>query len=281
MKKTILGLLILASIGTLTGCNTNNFLNEKAKEITFESMYDYSAISGINLLNTNFATNLKMSKVTDTEKQDILDNLKVIEGMMESSITKSEELPSDKEGYETMYTLTSNNFDGSVDHYKFYYNETIIKDRDDDYELFEEKEEESKIDGLVVMDGVEYTMVGEKEVEGKDLEMKFKIQLDDNNYVVIQQELESDEEEFKNSKYEDGKKVFETSLELEKGVFDKDFEYSFKNQTAEGLVSYKYDYEVIGIDKYIIVKKEINDNKETIKIKVVVDNENNINYIFE
>lgn len=284
MKKLLLGLLFLAPALTLVGCNLNEKYPDANGQVTFENMYDYSAISGINLLKTTFNSQMKMAKTTDTEKQEIIDNLKVLEGMMNEGIAKGADLPSDKEGYEKMYELTTINFDGTYNEYDFYFNEIIIEDDDDDDKfdkIFEEKEVESHLEGIVILDGIEYKMTGEKEVEGNELEMKFKVSLDDQNYVIVEQEIENDEEEFNYTKYENGIKVFETSIEFERDIFDKEFEFTVKEQTEEGLVSYKYEYDSYELEKYVKVTKKVNNETDVIYIKIVVDEDNNVSYVFE
>ena len=62
-----------------------------------------------------------------------------------------------------------------------------------------EDEVEYDINALAVIDGVEYEVFGKKEVEEDDeeVEIKFIIKLDKDNYVKVEQEIEEDEVEYK------------------------------------------------------------------------------------
>lgn len=124
-------------------------------------MYDFSAIGGINILNMNHTSTLRMKKsLTDSDKENLLENLQVVENMIAGDILKSEEECSTKEGYEKTYTLTASNFDEQRDIYTFYHNETRLECNHD--------EEEIKIEGLVVMDDMKYQMYGKKEIEDNE-----------------------------------------------------------------------------------------------------------------
>lgn len=275
MKKTIFAALGLTLFTLLTGCDNLKQNNNSTKaEVSFENMYNYSAISGINMLNNiQSTTSLKKKQLTDNEKQDIINNLKVVENMLDGNMIKSEEVVSDKEGYEKKYSITTTSLNNIQKEYTFYYNETLLANEDDD-----EDEVNIKLSGLVIMDEIEYTMIGSKEVEDDESEMKFKISLDEANYVVIEQELESNETEFSYSQYQNNKKVYETSIEFET---DKDgkVEFEFEEKTQENKTKLKYEF-IIKKDgsRYVIIKEK---NKEVTKIKIEVAEDGSTNYIFE
>lgn len=283
MKKLFI-LLGLAGAITLASCG-----NEKANNSTtetnnakFATMYDYSAISGINMLNSNDAIARQSKNLTDEQKNKVITNLEIVENLIGGGIVKSEEVTSDRPEYQTMYTITVKNMDGTDEVYTYYYNETIIKDHDDDddddFDDFFERddEQESRLEGIVIMDDVEYQMLGEKEIENDEMEMKFKISLDNDTYVKIEQEKENNEEEYQYTKYQNGRKVYETEMEVEEK--NHKTEFKFKEKTATGLIYYKY--EIVNIDGKKYVNVHINENGDTIETRLAVDFDENGNPVY-
>ena len=53
-----------------------------------------------------------------------------------------------------------------------------------------------KLEGIVILNDVEYKMIGEKEKENNEEESNFKIFLDQYNFVEIEQESSNNEQEF-------------------------------------------------------------------------------------
>ena len=111
--------------------------------------------------------------------------------------------------------------------------------------------------------------------------MNFKVMLDQNNYVFVEQEVENDESEFSFTKYENGIKVFETSLEFGRDLFDREFEITQLDKETNQLVSYKYEYDSRALEKYVKVTKIVGDDKDVMRIKFEIDEDGNINYIFD
>lgn len=261
----------------LTNVIKNNDIknNDNSLTFTFENMYNYSAISGINMLNNvQKTTSLKKKQLTDNEKQDIITNLKMVENMLDGNLAKSEEEASDKEEYEKKYSITTTSLNNQQKEYLFYYNEKILDNDDDD----DDDEVNIELSGIVIMDNVTYVMNGKKEVEDDESEMEFKISLDEENYVIIEQEFENDETEFGYSQYHNGKKIYETSIEYELDKNGK-IEFEFEEKTQESKTKLKYEF-ITKKDgnKYIIIKEK---NHEVTTIRVEVSEDGYINYIFE
>ena len=284
MKKIALySLLAGFGLTMVSGCNSSK--NNQMNTLSFESMYNYSAISGINLLKQSTPLMPKMRVLEEDEKTKILENLKVVENMLADGVIKSEEAASDKAEYEFMYTITTSSLAGNKDTYTFYYNEQLLEeeidDDDDDEDEKEEMEQEYALEGLVILNNEEFLMRGEKEIEGDEIEMSFKVSKDENSYVVIEQEKESDEQEFSYTLYENGKKTYETEIDFEVEPNNKKVEVEFEEKTVEGKKYYQYEFVLKNEQKYIYVK--IKENNEVIKavIRVEVDENNQVNYIFE
>ena len=251
---------------------------KKMKKLSFENMYNYSAVSGINLLSQTTSTTIapKRQVLTQEEKDLILKNLQVVENMMSQGVVKSEEITSDRPEYETMYTLTASNLDGTKDVYTFYYNERLIEEEFDDGEL----EQEFRLEGLVVLDGMEYQMFGQKETENNEMEMSFKVLKDERNYVEIEQEMENDEQEFAYTLYENGRKTYETELEYEIDARKNKIEFEFSEKSDKDRKTYSYEYVTRKGKQYIYVKIKENGTTTAAVIEVVVDENNQVSYTF-
>lgn len=281
MKKILVASLALGLGFSLTSCDSSNNKNS----ISFNNMYNFSAISGINLLHSSpqSTLNRKLQNITlsDDEKSIIIDNLEVVENMLAGGMIKSEETTSDKDGYSTMYTITTTNLSGKQDSYKFYFSQTEIIDYDDDDDdLFDkDNEKEYALNGIVIFDNVEYKMTGNKEIEDDEMEMSFKVYKDQSNYVVIEQESENNEQGFEYTHYENGKKVFESEFEYEVGRNGK-IEVEFEQKTTTSNSKYKFEYTIKDGKKYVIVKIKENGKTSTALIEIVSDEQGNIYYIF-
>lgn len=276
MKKLALFTLLTGfGLTMMTGCDQTKNNNQT---LSFENMYNYSAVSGINLLNntTSAAIAPKRQALTQEEKDLILKNLQVVENMMSQGVVKSEEITSDRPEYETMYTLTASNLDGTKDVYTFYYNERLIEEEFDDGEL----EQEFRLEGLVVLDGMEYQMFGQKETENNEMEMSFKVLKDERNYVEIEQEMENDEQEFAYTLYENGRKTYETELEYEIDARKNKIEFEFSEKSDKDRKTYSYEYVTRKGKQYIYVKIKENGTTTAAVIEVVVDENNQVSYTF-
>ena len=276
MKKLALFTLLTGfGLTMMTGCDQTKNNNQT---LSFENMYNYSAVSGINLLSQTTSTTIapKRQVLTQEEKDLILKNLQVVENMMSQGVVKSEEITSDRPEYETMYTLTASNLDGTKDVYTFYYNERLIEEEFDDGEL----EQEFRLEGLVVLDGMEYQMFGQKETENDEMEMSFKVLKDERNYVEIEQEMENDEQEFAYTLYENGRKTYETELEYEIDARKNKIEFEFSEKSDKDRKTYSYEYVTRKGKQYIYVKIKENGTITAAVIEVVVDENNQVSYTF-
>ena len=125
-----------------------------------------------------------------------------------------------------------------------------------------EDEVEYDINALAVIDGVEYVVFGKKEVEEDDeeVEIKFIIKLDDENYVKVEQEIEEDEVEYKYDVYkgrrmeyslkfeseeENGKTIVKLSTTNEKGNMETYFFVKEDDKTVIRYQSRGYSYTLI------------------------------------
>ena len=180
--------------------------------------------------------------------------------------------------YQKMYTITTSDLDGNTSNYKFYFNESILVDEDDDDNDID-NEQEFHLSGIVINNDVTYKMEGKKEIEEGEFEVEFKIMIDELNYVVVEQEIEDNEEEYKYTSYTNGKKTLEYELEFE--VNKNKVEVEFKEKS--GTLKKKTKFESVEKNGKKEVKISIEENKikEHYLILIYEDQDGNIVHEFQ
>ena len=259
--------------GNQTGSNspttsTNGVITDT---IMFNDLYSYSAISSISIMNSVSLVKAARNTLTDEEKQRIITNFEMVEGLINTNLVKSEESPSNIEGYEKMYTITITNVDGISDTYEYYYNEKITE--------LENDEQESLLTGIVINNDVTYTIRGEKEIEDNEVEVSFLISLDDSTFVEIEQETEDEENGLEYTLYKDRREIYSTEIEYE--IYNNKMKYSFEEE--HNGVEREYEFIISTRDDETIVTaiiEELRDERR-INFKVVTDENGVRNYIFE
>lgn len=279
MKK----LFILLGLGvlSLSGCDLNNPTSNNANKASFKDMYSLSALSGINMLNMRSAPSLKKkaANLTEEDKTEILKKLEVVDNLISGNMITSKEENSDLADYQKMYTISTSDLDGNTSSYRFYFNELIIADEDDNDDDEVDNEPEFHLSGIVINNDVTYKMEGKKEIEEGEFEVEFKIMIDELNYVVVEQEIEDNEEEYKYTSYTDGKKTLEYELEFEINKNKVEVEFKEKSGTSKK----KTKFESVEKDGKKEVKISIEENKikEHYLILIYEDQDGNIVHEFQ
>lgn len=279
MKK----LFILLGLGvlSLSGCDLNNPTSNNANKASFKDMYSLSALSGINMLNMRSAPSLKKkaANLTEEDKTEILKKLEVVDNLISGNMITSKEENSDLADYQKMYTISTSDLDGNTSSYRFYFNELIIADEDDNDDDEVDNEQEFHLSGIVINNDVTYKMEGKKEIEEGEFEVEFKIMMDELNYVVVEQEIEDNEEEYKYTSYTDGKKTLEYELEFEVNKNKVEVEFKEKSGTSKK----KTKFESVEKDGKKEVKISIEENKikEHYLILIYEDQDGNIVHEFQ
>ena len=159
---------------------------------TKEDVYAYSALSTSTLLSKKQANTQSLSSVVT---DDQLDKINYYVSMFDSLISEegfkqvTEDNPdSNYSKYKTKMTVSVGDMN-----YVSYYNEEALNEEDEDED---EDEIETRLNGIMILDGEEYKIVGTKEIEADELEIKMMSIIDDNNYVKVEQEIENGEQEF-------------------------------------------------------------------------------------
>lgn len=136
-----------------------------------------------------------------------------------------------------------------------------------------EEEIEYDLNALAIIDGVEYEVIGKKEVEVDDneteVEIEFIVKLDDANYVKVEQEIEDNEVEYKYVVYQNGKKQSSLTFETE----EENGKTHIKLTTTEN--GYKETYKFIKEIDRTIIKYQGNGYSYTLVVTSKLDAETN------
>lgn len=194
--------------------------------------------------------------------------------------------------YETKMTINGKDFNGETVTYTMYYTETLVKaDFDDDEDAGdededaanedEETESEYQLVGVMVIDGADYYLEGERseETEKGESETELKIRAyadksDKTSYIQMEQEYSVEdgetETEYVYSIYANGELIEQTAVEFEtetkNNKVETEYELEFRSGTSKG--------------KYV-VEREVKDNKISIKVKYNIDGKTGVFHIRE
>ena len=194
--------------------------------------------------------------------------------------------------YETKMTINGKDFNGETVTYTMYYTETLVKaDSADDEDVGdddedaanedEETESEYQLVGVMVIDGADYYLEGERseETEKDESETELKIRAyadksDKTSYIQMEQEHSVEdgetETEYVYSIYANGELIEQTAVEFEtenkNNKVETEYELEFRSGTSKG--------------KYV-VEREVKGNKISIKVKYNIDGKTGVFHIRE
>lgn len=180
---------------------------------------------------------------------------------------------SDREGYAEKTVISYKDMSGDAHDYVMYFNQTLTKsetdesdsedesDDEDEDESDGETEENYSIKGVMVIDGADYEIRGERKNESEEgeseTETEFVVILGENRYIRVEQSVETEdgesEQEYCYSVYENGKLV-------ERSEFSYETE---ENETELKMTSFKD-----GKTQVLYFEREIEKGEEVIEIHV-------------
>lgn len=166
---------------------------------------------------------------------------------------------SDREGYAEKTVITYKDMSGDAHDYVMYFNQILTKSETDESDG--ETEENYSIEGVMVIDGTDYEIRGEREKESEEgeseTETEFVVILGENRYIRVEQSVETEEgeseQEYSYSVYENGKLV-------ERSEFSYETE---ENETELKMTSFKD-----GKTQVLYFEREIEKGEEVIEIHV-------------
>ena len=166
---------------------------------------------------------------------------------------------SDREEYAEKTVITYRDMSGDAHGYVMYFNQTLTKSETDESDG--ETEENYSIKGVMVIDGADYEIRGERKNESEEgeseTETEFVVILGENRYIRVEQSVETEdgesEQEYCYSVYENGKLV-------ERSEFSYETE---ENETELKMTSFKD-----GKTQVLYFEREIEKGEEVIEIHV-------------
>ena len=166
---------------------------------------------------------------------------------------------SDREEYAEKTVISYKDMSGDAHDYVMYFNQTLTKSETDESDG--ETEENYSIKGVMVIDGADYEIRGERKNESEEgeseTETEFVVILGENRYICVEQSVETEdgesEQEYCYSVYENGKLV-------ERSEFSYETE---ENETELKMTSFKD-----GKTQVLYFEREIEKGEEVIEIHV-------------
>lgn len=166
---------------------------------------------------------------------------------------------SDREEYAEKTVISYKDMSGDAHDYVMYFNQTLTKSETDESDG--ETEENYSIKGVMVIDGADYEIRGERKNESEEgeseTETEFVVILGENRYIRVEQSVEAEdgesEQEYCYSVYENGKLV-------ERSEFSYETE---ENETELKMTSFKD-----GKTQVLYFEREIEKGEEVIEIHV-------------
>ena len=247
----------------------------------------FSAVNSISYTTSNYAAIDKSEDDAKRQAKRFNEYFTALDSFLGDDIisTTTEVNTDDNYEYETKMTIKGKDFDGETVIYTMYYTETLVKadsaDDEDADDVDEETETEYHLVGVMVIDGTDYYLEGERseETEKDESETELKIRAyadktDKTSYIQMEQEYSVEdgetETEYVYSIYANGKLIEQTAVEFEtenkNNKLETEYELEFRSGTSKG--------------KYV-VEREVKDNKVSIKVKYNIDGKTGVFHIRE
>ena len=287
-KKLLLVSLCLTMVAAMALAACGNPDKGKTNALSSPNdVYGIGAVSGVRLLKSNMPANAVKSfsevnaiAYTTTEKsadeakrqaEKFNEYFTALDSFLGDDVVSTTTVANTDSSYdyETKMTVNGKDFNGATVTYTMYYTETLVKTNTTDEN--EETESEYQLTGVMVIDGVDYYLEGERSEENEKDESETELKIrayadkeDKTSYIQMEQEYSVEngetETEYVYSIYVGGELLEQTAVEFETenkdGKVETEYELEFRKGASKG--------------KYI-VKREVVENKAEIKVKYAID----------
>ncbi len=310
MKKFAVGLAAISAMSfALYGCNDDGS-GSKALQ-NKNDVYGMSAVTAVKLLDSEFSGEA-LSRLSSVRRlrsgavataADGLASVKaqaeefnkyvyMLDGFFGDEVVSTTVVENVDEGYAYDYKLTikGRNVAGEVVTNLMYYSEKMAREEIEDDDDGQEIERSYTLEGVLVMDGVDYPMRGERNEESEADESEAEITIraylnaeDEGTYVQVEQEtseeLGESEKEYVYSVYQGGRLIEKTAIEFEtersKNAEKAEYEVEFLSGNGRG----RYEIKQIkkGSDRYLKVDYALDNQRGSFTVKEVVG-ENGVAY---
>lgn len=291
MKKKILFIvaILVIAVAALSACSVGGGNTQRNAKINVLDVYGFSAVTGTNLLSSagESGGEAKVSADVSTDEiEAVNDYVKMLDGYLSDGGFSSRAVESDKAEYAVKVIISTSKMAGEAEYY-LYYNETDVETGEsvDDDEI--ENHTKTTLSGIMVNGENVYFLEGKKtlEVETEDGETEteneifFKTYLSeadkDVNYVTVKYTVEVENDETENAyeycRYQDGKLVERTKINVETETENGETEESIKIQSLVGGVSkiYKLERETEAGNEKLKLSYTENGTVKNVKVEVV------------
>lgn len=207
-------------------------------------------------------TEIPSEPVVDSVTAELDGYMALVESLLSDGGFNVTTEASDREGYQVKSVVTYRDMHGNAIGYTMYYNEVLIPDDDDDDDDDrDEIEEEYYIEGIMIVDGAEYPVRGERSSESEpgesEEETEFIVTLSSTRRMVVEQSVETEDGEHER---EYNYVIYEGRNVIERSTFEYEVEYG---ETEIEMTHYKD-----GVNTVFFFDKEIRHGKEVIRIRV-------------
>ena len=219
------------------------------------------------------------------------DYMSLVDGLLSGGAFGVVTRPSDRPEYSDKDVVTYTSGTGAVQSYEMYYNLTGNYGDDDD----DDDEEEYGIDGIMIVDGAEYPVRGERSVERDggetESETEFRVTLGERYYMSVEHSSETENEdgessvqqEYSYSIYRDGRLVERSTVE-----------YETEDERGESETEVKMTAYADGVSSVFCFTKETVRGEEIIRlragegrdvrnyiVRVIVNEDGSTDYVYE
>lgn len=281
MKKVFMLFTVMTAAFALIGCSLADKITSEQGNLfdSKDNVIGFSALSSIMTLHDGVedlslyqaqGMNLSTNNQEDTfailsEVEELKPYLDLVSTFMANGsgfdVSVGE---SDHEDYEHKMTITTINMEGERISYDMHYNETF--DVDDDEE-FDTEEFDSVLEGIMIIDGVTYTLYAEREVDEGEESLELVAKLDDDNYITLDYEIENDDNEYESEfvyeMFVNNQLVKRIEIEFEQD--DEETELSLKFIRGNRESEYEFEVEIDGNKRYIEIEYKIVEDGVTIE----------------
>ncbi|MGN1373335.1 MAG: hypothetical protein ACI4VK_04735, partial [Candidatus Coproplasma sp.] len=216
-------------------------------------------------------------ELTDEQLSTVNNYMGLVENLLANGGLSYVRTESDREGYEVKEVISFSDLEGNVITYVMYYNSTLEYVETDFHHDKEETESVYVIEGIVIIDGVEYALEGRSEVETKgdetETETYFKVTLADGSYIIMEQETEADETELVYKVVSDKKVTEKIKFEYETEDGETELKMTVEKDGVKTSLKFKQETEE-GVS-YIKVTAKGAESDISFKIEVTQDEEGN------
>lgn len=207
-------------------------------------------------------TEIPSEPVVDSVTAELDGYMALVESLLSDGGFNVTTEASDREGYQVKSVVTYRDMHGNAIGYTMYYNEVLIPDDDDDDDDDrDEIEEEYYIEGIMIVDGAEYPIRGERSSESEpgesEDETEFIVTLSSTRRMVVEQSVETEDGEHER---EYNYVIYEGRNVIERSTFEYEVEYG---ETEIEMTHYKD-----GVNTVFFFDKEMRHGKEVIRIRV-------------